>query len=204
VERAKKSVSDADKNNINESARAIGRNTPFPHPRNGKRPRASERDRQTRAWQIEYLLGIKMEQRFLRGIEEKDVRAHGNENFDDMRNKKSTKYKREAKRRTEANVAVCAATERESANIFFSFFYEEGNPRHVTTTWKIEEDYASFGVDVLRERSYLWCVCIYIYMSVRCSMCLSLLSLRFTNGGFAQHVFVGDFPRTAHRVEVSF
>jgi hypothetical protein len=48
------------------------------------------------------------------------------------------------------------------------------------------------------------CVYIYIYIYVRCSMCLSLLSLRFTNGGFAQHVLVGDFPRTAHRVEVSF
>ena len=50
--------------------------------------------------------------------------------------KKSTKYKREAKRRTEANVAVCAATERESANIFFFLFYEE---IHVTTKQKIED-----------------------------------------------------------------
>jgi len=76
-------VSDADKNNINESARAIARNTRNPT-RNGKRPRERERERerQTRAWQTEYL-GNKNEQRFLRVIGEKDVRAHGNENFDD-------------------------------------------------------------------------------------------------------------------------
>jgi len=54
-----------------------------------------------------------------------------------MESKRSTKYKREAKRRTEANVAVCAATEWESANIFFSFFMRK--VIHVTATWKIEE-----------------------------------------------------------------
>jgi hypothetical protein len=127
--------------------------------------------------------------------------------------KKSTKYKREENRRTEANVAVCAATERESANIFFSFFYEEGI--HVTSLlralWRRRFTRALIFMVRACVCVYIYiymCVCVYIYICVcvcvRCSMRLSLLSLRFTNGGFAQHVLVGDFPRTAHRVEVSF
>ena len=54
-------------------------------PREMERGRERERERQTdrRALGRRSISGIKMEQRFLRVIGEKDVRAHGNENFDD-------------------------------------------------------------------------------------------------------------------------
>ena len=126
----------ADKNNINESARAIARNTHNPPTRNGKRPR--ERERRTRAWQIEYLSGIKIGTKISSRHRRKRCAGARTEmkTLTTLGSKKSTKYKREAKRRTEANVAVCAATERESANIFFFLFYEE---IHVTTKQKIED-----------------------------------------------------------------
>ena len=64
-------------------ARSLGTHTQ-PHAKWKEAERERDRERDRRALGRRSISGIKMEQRFLRVVGEKDVRAHGNENFDDV------------------------------------------------------------------------------------------------------------------------
>ena len=73
----------ADKNNINESARAIARNTRNPT-RNGKRPRERERETDARLADRVSRGNKNWNKDFFASSEKKMCGgAHGNENFDD-------------------------------------------------------------------------------------------------------------------------